>query len=176
MIVRFMATLDNVLDIIPALGIILALVYYTLTVRNQNKTRQAQLLMGLYENYRSPEFRRMCQQIGRWEWTDFEDFWEKYGEENNPDAWNIWESVAAFYNGVGVLLRNGLIDIKLVDDLLYNVVQRDWPRMGPIIVEWRKYLRARYGERERKHDNWGGFDYLHEELERYLKEHPELKA
>ena len=45
-----------------------------------------------------------------------------------------------------------------------------------MVVEWRKYLRARYGERERKHDNWGGFDYLHEELERYLKEHPELKA
>ena len=69
-----MVTAENLLDILPLVSLVVVLAYYALTVRNQNKTRQAQLLMGLYENYRSLEFRKMCHEIGSWEWTDFEDF------------------------------------------------------------------------------------------------------
>lgn len=41
-----MVTLETVLDVIPIVSLVVVLAYYTLTVRNQNRTRQAQLLMG----------------------------------------------------------------------------------------------------------------------------------
>lgn len=85
--------------------------------------------MGLHETYRSKEFREDITELRSQEWTDFDDFWAKYGEETNPDAWTTWMSVAAFFNGVGVLLKRNLIDIILVEDLLSNVVFGSWSRM-----------------------------------------------
>jgi hypothetical protein len=48
-----MVSFESILDVVPAVGVIMALVYYTLTIRNQNRTRQAQLLMSLYEASRA---------------------------------------------------------------------------------------------------------------------------
>lgn len=50
-----MVTLETILDAVPALGIIVALVYYTLTIRNQNRTRQAQLFMNIYSQMSTKE-------------------------------------------------------------------------------------------------------------------------
>ena len=41
--------------VLTGIGIIVAIIYYTLTLRNTNKTRQAQLFMNLYSTYSTPE-------------------------------------------------------------------------------------------------------------------------
>ncbi len=81
------------------------------------ETRQAQLFMGLYETYRSPQFRKQWTTILNQEYTDFDDFWEKYGLENNPDAWANWQSVASFFHGMGILVKKGLVEPNLLDEL-----------------------------------------------------------
>jgi len=159
--------------VLTGIGLIVAVTYYTFTIRNQNRTRQAQLLMGLYDKYSSIEFLKQNREIAQQEWTDYEDFKKKYGIENNPDAWGSWQSILSYYNGIGVLLRKKLIDITLVDELLANSVFRDWGRMGEILVEWRKEIIAQ-NPRKRTHGPFDGFDYLYNELEKYLEEHPEL--
>ena len=67
-------------------GVIGGFTYYFVTVRNQDRTRKAQLLMGLYEVYRSPEFRAQWSDVINQEWDDFDDFWEKYGRDSDPEA------------------------------------------------------------------------------------------
>ena len=152
--------LQVVRDVVAIFGVIAGFTYYVLTVRNQNRTRQAQLLMELYETYRSKEFREDVTKLRSQEWTDFDDFWEKYGEENNPDAWNTWISVAAFFNGVGVLLKRNLIDIVLVEDLLSNVVFGSWSRMQVPLFGYRKWQTRSIIGQEILH----GFEYLYEQL------------
>lgn len=138
---------------IAATGVTIAAIYYIMILRNTIKTRQAQLLMGLYETYRSPEFRKQMQEMFNLEWTNFEDFWEKYGSQANPDVWANWLSFAGFFNGIGVLLRRKLIDIDLVEELLSNITFVSWDRVGPILMGWRGSP-LRFGEhtRSKKYD------------------------
>ena len=45
-----MVTLETLLDVVPVVSLVVVLTYYTLTVRNQNRTRQAQLLLSLHRD------------------------------------------------------------------------------------------------------------------------------
>jgi len=171
---------------------IIALTYYALTIRNQNRTRQAQLLWSIYDNYRSIESRRQSMEISSWEWEDIDDFFEKYGQQNNPEAWTLWTTKAALFNGIGILLKRNLIDIKLLDDLLTNSVDRHWNamKMGAILLEWRTRLPLQRKERGWMHDpkfsdhvhesttstTFNGFDYLYTRLMEYREAHPRARA
>ena len=179
-------TLQMTRDVVAIFGVIAGLTYYVMTVRNQNKARQAQLLMNLYDSYRSTESRRQSLEIQSWDWKSPHDFFEKYGQEVNPDAWALWEAKTAFFNGIGILLKKNLIDIDLLDELLTSSVNRHWNimGMGVILTEWRKRLPERKLEEEWKYDSdyldqrdsvvitpFHGFDYLYHGLIKYRKTH-----
>jgi hypothetical protein len=95
------------------------------------------------------------------EWIDFEDFWAKYGNESNPDAWAQWWSVAAFFNGIGVLIKRNLLEISLVEELLSNVTDIMWHRMSQVIFEWRKTIPR---QKLREYEVLHGFEYLYTEM------------
>jgi hypothetical protein len=193
-------TLPIVLQLIQTVALLVGIIYYLTIMRNQQRTReltlesqeltrkaqeqaketrQAQLLMQLYETYRSSEFRIIMEEIINQEWTDFDDFWEKYGSLNNPVQWSKWGSVAAYFSGIGVLLKEGLIDVKLVDELISNLAFVAWYRMEPIIKEWRKFvLTRRFSEQARSSifEAFSGFDYLINELRKREQASLELKT
>ena len=129
-----MASFEFLAIILTGLGLTASIVYYATVIRNQNKTRQVQLIMDLYTKYQSTEYRQNTSDIQRQEWNNYEDWKQKYGLEANPESWAKWQSIAAFYNGIGVLLRRNIIDISLVNDLLANVVYKDWEKMGDILL------------------------------------------
>jgi hypothetical protein len=160
-----MIELSTVRDLVAIASFIIALSYYILNIRNQGETRQTQLFMQLYDTYSSQEFRVRHSTIIQQKWVDYNDFMEKYGSENNVEAWTSWLSIGAFFNGVGVLVKRGKIDIDIVEELLANAVLIAWVRMEPIILGWR--------EREPKYSGQGksknylflhGFEYLYNEL------------
>jgi len=182
-----MIELSVIRDLVTIFGVLAGLTYYIMTVRNQNKARQAQLLNNLYESYRSPESRRQSLEIQSWDWKDPDEFFDKYGQEVNPDAWALWEAKASFFNGVGILLKKNLIDIALVDEFLTSSVNRHWNMlgMGVIIAEWRKRLPERRQDQPWRYDSsdllqveslsvkpFHGFDYLYHRLVEYRKAHP----
>ena len=100
----------------------------------------------------------------------------------------MWTTKAAFFNGIGILLKNNLIDIMLLDDLLTNSVYRHWNtmKMGAILVEWRRRMplqRLEFGwtpdpkYSDHVHDStiittFDGFDYLYTKLMEYREAHP----
>ena len=137
-----MVDLSTLRDVVAIVGFLIALAYYILTLRNQKRTRQAQLLMGLYEKYSSEESRQKSMEIQLWEWDTLDEFFERYSSTNNPKAWSAWEAKASFFHGIGVLLEVDMIDILLLDRLLTNSVNRHWNvlRMGQVLVEWRKRM------------------------------------
>jgi hypothetical protein len=181
-----MIELSSLRDIVAIVGVLIALGYYILTLRNQKRTRQAQLLMNLYEKYSSEDSREKSMEIQKWQWDTLDEFFDKYG--NKLEAWSMWESKAAFFHGIGVLLEADMIEIKLLDRLLTNTVNRHWNvlRMGQVLAEWRKRIDLERGE----HDYWTdseqgeeyfaeirdtsfyGFDYLYDRLTQYRKQHP----
>lgn len=102
--------------------------------------------MGLYETYRSPEFRKQWTTILNQEYTEFNDFWDKYGPENNPEAWSNWQSVASFFHGMGILVKKGLVEPSLLDELISPSVFFAWVVMGPIVKGFQVWAEKGGGE------------------------------
>lgn len=143
---------DVFLDIVPILALAAAISYYIVISRSSNKTRKAQLFMQLYARFHDEEFLKKNIDIMNLEWEDFEDYWKKYGMSVNPEATSMIHSVGNYFEGIGVLVKEKMIDIKLVDDLMTGLVMRYWEKMEPIIkqqrivfnwpeaYEWTEYL------------------------------------
>lgn len=149
--------------IFAGVSIGVAAIYYTLTLRNtqraqqlQLETRQAQLFMNLYEAWRSPDFRKRSNWVNLiLEYEDKEDFWSRYGPEIDPDAFATWASIAAYYAGIGVLVKRELIDIELVFDLLHHSIKITWETMSPEILESRLTGNPQL---------WSDFEFLYNEI------------
>jgi hypothetical protein len=65
---------------VAATGVLVAAIYYVLNMRATQRnlkanldTRQAQILMNLYERWSEPEFQNAWRDIQTWEWRDYED-------------------------------------------------------------------------------------------------------
>jgi hypothetical protein len=152
--------------VLTGLGLTASIVYYANVLRNANKTRRTQMLMELYQAYRDPQFALAWGEMMNQEYTDFEDFWQKYGSETNREAWNSWQSVARVFNGIGVLLRRGMIDIDLVEELLANIVFISWYKMGLIVIGFRELTATTYEGKGKsnRYEQLSGFEYLYNEL------------
>jgi hypothetical protein len=140
--------------------------YYLMILNNQQKnqqvafeTRQAQLFMQIHSQWKDREFiRRFYDTLNNWEWKDNKDFWSKYGQEANEEAFITMIEIAWYFEGVGHLLRDKLIDIRLVEALYVDRVIRIWEKMYPITVGLR--------ESERNPDYYGNFEYLYREMKK----------
>jgi hypothetical protein len=126
-----MATLEQIIYVIPLVGLSISIFYCAMILRNANKTRklqlaaqehatetrQAQLFMQIRGNYDMDMIRRRYE-LQNWEWDDYEDFMSKYGPDTNLESWSKLISVGQYFEDIGVLVKRGLIDPDLVDDLL----------------------------------------------------------
>ncbi|TFH14082.1 hypothetical protein E4H04_10865, partial [Candidatus Bathyarchaeota archaeon] len=95
--------------VLTGIGIIVSILYYTSVLRNQNKTRQTQLFLQFYNRLTDKQFFTEFKNTLDQEWTDFDDYLEKYGY--GPTLFDI------YLEGVGLLVKRNQIDISLVDDL-----------------------------------------------------------
>jgi len=123
---------------VAATGVLLAALYYILNIRTTRQTRQAQLFMSIYSTYSSTEFLKAWSEIMNYPFKDYDDFESKYGFEVNPDAMVKGRMVNAYLEGIGVLMKKGLIDSSIVDDLMSGTIIRYWEKYEPYILEYRK--------------------------------------
>jgi len=152
-----MASFEFLAIILTGLGLAASIVYYASILNNANKTRelqlkaqeqatetrQTQLFMNIYNNHISESnFRALMEMIWEWEWDSFDDFIEKYSIPNNKDAHVQWGRYFASLEGLGILLKKGLIDPELVYDSHYLSVINLWEKFQPVIEEWRVRLNA----------------------------------
>jgi len=108
--------------------------------RRELETRQAQLFMTIYDSFHHPEFFDRYTDFLSWHWDDYDDFMKRYGPKN-PKAWYGMGSVAAFFEGIGVLVHQKLIDVDLVAQLMARHVLLFWERIRPISEGMRKQLK-----------------------------------
>lgn len=120
------------------LGLIISLSYYAMVLRNQNQTRQAQLLMQIHSTLHTQEnWRSYLESQYQTEFKDYQDFQENYGR-GNTDFYSKIISVWWSYNSVGVLVHQGLLDAERVSELLGTMVENQWMKWGDMIKALRK--------------------------------------
>ena len=146
--------------VLTGIGIIVSILYYASVLRNQNKTRQAQLFMQIYEKWYDPTFSRNTAELRSWEWEDVEEFDRKYGPDVNPEGYSKFLSYIRFFQGVGVLLQQGLIDVSLVGEMMPATVISAYQRYELILRDHR----SRNQETRRL---WEPVEYLYNEVLKY---------
>ena len=178
-------TLQTIGILLTGLTVSLAAIYYTLTLRytrrNQElalkaqeqalETRQAQIFMQIYnQSHNDPSFikafGRIFELVGTNPVKSYEEFQKIRENEQDRDAIS---RVSFFYEGVGVLVKEGYVSIRLVALLMTGMTRLWWEGLyKSSIVEGRKLMNSLRWMSEA--------EYLYDELMKYIEEHPELKT
>jgi len=169
--------LSIVRDIVTILGVVGGFTYYVMTVRASQKTQQLTLKaqeltqktqeQALETRQAQREYIDVRNEYATWEWTDYDDFMQKYG--NNVEASAIFSQAATMFEGIGVLIKRKLIDPSMVDDLMSGATLRGWEEFGSVVKERRV--------RENKPYYFEFWEYLYNEVSAIAhKQHPELKT
>ena len=165
-------TYQMVLSTIQTLGLLVGIFYYIMTLRNQQKnqqlaleTRQAQLFMNTYQEYNTPEFRKAMDTYFNLSYKDYDEYDLKYRSDLETHV--QIEKVSSYMEGLGVLVREGYIGIRLIALHTSADIMFTWEKIKPMVYEYRKrndYPRY-YIE----------FEYLYNTLIEYAEQHPELQ-
>jgi hypothetical protein len=156
---------------VAATGVLVAAIYYVYNMRISQKnmkanldTRQAQLYMQLYLNSLSKDFMDANFRITRMEMKTVEDYKNML---NDPDKFRDFFTYGMWLEGAGVLVREGLIDIRAVSLLSSGGIIWWWEYFGEMILKVRESL---------------GFprfmieaEYLAQRVNEYGVNHPELR-
>ena len=123
---------------VAAAGVLVGVVLTLLELRNIVRTRHGELFLDLYDHYNDPEFVKCYSDVlFNWTWKDYEDWRGKYGPQN-MEAYSLWAAVGNYFKGVGILVDEKLIDVRLVEKLMGEPFLKYWEKCEPVIKEFRK--------------------------------------
>jgi hypothetical protein len=150
---------------VAATGVLVAAIYYIVNMRTTLQTRQAQLFMQLYD---------------RWTFDIADKFWD-FLDDDISTAEELLDRqktdkefrrrtaiLSRYHEGVGVLVRFGLLDIRYIAYLASWPTRMYWEKLKPIIEDIRRLQNAPRSDSES--------EYLYNELMKYLEKHSELKT
>ena len=160
--------------VFTGLSISISIIYYANVLANSNKTqrqqletRQAQLYMQVFNKFETRENVDMLMDLLEWEYSDYDDFQKKYGKESNPEDYSKWIYFINMYEGLGPLVREGYLDIRMIALLMSGGIKAIWEMSEPIIMENR---------RRHSWPRWAiEFEYLYKTLIEYTENHPDFE-
>ena len=132
-----MIELSVIRDCVAIFGVIAGFSYYVLTVRNQSKTRQAQLFSSISKDISDYNSWLRTRDLFYMEWDDYDDFEKKYGSNTNPVGYAQRLSVWTTANNLGIMLKENLLDEKMVYNSIGSSIIMMWEKFKPIILEQR---------------------------------------
>ena len=161
-----MASFEFLAVILTGIGLSASITYYAMNLKNQNETqkqslenRKAQLLMNIYNKYTETELLQQQLDILAGKWDGIDDFWDRYGPYKNPEYYTKFSRLAYYFDGIGVMLKRGMIDRDAIYDLMgYHVLQYWNHPYGPLM----EGLRLKWDNPEAY--RW--FEYLAEEMKK----------
>ena len=163
--------------IVAATGVIGALLTAIVGVKsyiNSNKraqetrdreleTRQAQMFMDIYDKHSSIGFSKAWEKTVFTPWKTWEEFSKLWEDPEFNDAAML---IGTSYDGLGVLVMEGLLDIRYIALLMGGRVRPWGEKILPTLDEGRRAMGFRRWLSES--------EYLYNALLIYVKEHPEL--
>ena len=179
-----MVEFSTILQFIQASGIIVGVAYYIMNIQNNQRnqdlnlkaqmqaiqTRNTQFLISLHNSMDNESIKiSWNEMLGKREWSTFDEWWEKFGPENNIEYFSKWLRGQILYEIYGAMVRKGFIDVELVDDMM----------SGPILMYWEASKPIIFGMREKKGypQFQEHFEYLASRIKDIvLEQHPDFKG
>jgi hypothetical protein len=149
--------------IFGGIGVGVAAVYYIITLHNNNVNRQAQLLTSIYKDFAGEWIINNYFETLSYQFKDYQDFNSKYSSVANRDAFVKICSILNFFDEVGVLLKQGLIDESLVFDMMGGSVMYQW-------YKYRVVVEGMVAEGWNNPSFWSGLRYIAGRMEKLMAE------
>jgi len=134
-----MVSLEVVAILLSGISISASLFYYTTTLQNASKARQIEMLQRLHETKYNVEGLQNYFELLALTWEDFEDYLLRFGGPNNPLIASKMESLTQYYDGLGLLLKNKVIDLDTVYEISGNRILSYWFKFENIIKGLRTF-------------------------------------
>jgi hypothetical protein len=169
-------SLQTVLTYLTLISVPVGVFYHIMTLRNTRKnqelqleTRQAQMFMQIYNQLNDAGLQNALQKVLPININNYKEFEELFSRDTAEGLENLaaLDRIVGYYEGVGVLVKEGLLDIKYVALLICGMTILLWEKWGPYAKDIRKYFGSKRWASE--------WEYLYNELVEYLENHPELK-
>jgi hypothetical protein len=121
--------------------------------------------MQIYNRWNSREFLKAYGLIRykyRWKPTA-DDWYQTYGADVNPDAYADFMTIGTFFEGLGILVKRGLLDVTIVEDLLSQRIIWYWEDVL-------KPLRGGIRQVTKDPNEWEHIEYLYHTIKQHVQE------
>jgi hypothetical protein len=147
-----MDDISTIATIVTTVSIAIGVIFTLLELRHLAKTRRTEIIMKTYDRFSSREMVEAMSKVGSAKFESLDDYRKKYGFTEITE-------IAVLFEGLGVLLEQNLIDIKMVDRLFGPTLNALWERVQPVLYAMRKGLNEPFF--------FSHFEYLIKELSAY---------
>jgi hypothetical protein len=147
-----MDDISTIATIVTTVSIAIGVIFTLLELRHLAKTRRTEIIMKIYDRFSSREMVEAISKVGSAKFESLDDYRKKYGFTEITE-------IAVLFEGLGVLLEQNLIDIKMVDRLFGPTLNALWERVQPVLYAMRKGLNEPFF--------FSHFEYLIKELSAY---------
>jgi hypothetical protein len=165
--VQIVVDITEISAMVAAAGVLIGVVFTILELRHLVKQRQTDLVTRLsYDISTNKAFLEAFVDTFEVEFKDYDDFVKRYGKPISRNQVPMsFMMMANFFEQLGVLFKNKLIDPALIDQLFPITIE--WEKMKPLIegmrkeydnpgfFEWFEYLYKEMKEREQTGVNYG---------------------
>ncbi|MGD0029504.1 MAG: hypothetical protein ABSC91_11255 [Candidatus Bathyarchaeia archaeon] len=124
---------------IASASIVVGVVYYALQIRHQDKMRHMDLFMRLYSIWGSEDMLNAHRRFMVLKVENYDSWVKKEGPVTEHSQVNTdIDRIGWFFNLMGFIVKEKIVHIKLVDELLGYWVIKNWETIKPLVDGWRK--------------------------------------
>lgn len=134
--------------VIASASVVAGVIYYAWQIRHQNRMRQTDLTLGLYQRFGGQEFMNSWWKVANIDERDYNEYIRMYG------AIDLLQ-ISVYFEGVGILLHKKLLNIDMAMELFGEPIRTMWEKNGAIFKElhtdkcfWFEYLYNEMKKRE----------------------------
>jgi hypothetical protein len=98
------------------------------------ETRQAQMFMNIYQQTTTKDFTTAYNTYISSQWKNYSEYWELVQKKEFTNPFTI---LCMYWEGLGVLVKEGYLPIRLVALLLTGMTRSFWEKLMPIKDEIR---------------------------------------
>ncbi len=135
-----MVDTQTILQVVPALGVIVALLYYSLTIRNTEKQRRKDFMFQSSNLWLNPAFFDSYYQIQdlserMWDYENLDEYMKKYSKDQRKRM----DWILFICNLLGIAYKNGVTTREEVFQLfptnwVIGVFEMSWPAIRDMRV------------------------------------------
>jgi len=154
-----MLDLSTIATVVAAVSVVVGVVFTVLELRHMTRTRQTDIIMRIYDRFGSKEMVEAMYSVGQ-----VRSETPALAPPPRAALTGVTQ-IAIIFEGLGVLLQQDLIDIKLVNSLFGPTLDALWEPIRPLIYGMRDSLK--------QPTFFSHFEYLYNRLNEYRKENIE---